>query len=236
MSNYANHSNTIRKLCAFVTFLSFLLTGCHISSAGLANVVGSGDIVTVERELEDFHKVRVGSALIAVIEHGEQSGVSITADDNVIENIETAVASNGTLIVRRAPGTNLQTKSPIRVHITTPKCTSVVVSGASAVSLKEFDQEELRTKVSGASKFTLDSRVNHLELQASGASKVYADHHSAMTVDVELSGASQISVAAADTLEGSVSGASSVTYSGEPDHVALKTSGASRVKRQKSES
>ena len=175
-------------------------------------------------------------ALDVEIVRGADPSVTVTTDDNVIDKIESSIGRNGALVVRRADGYNLQTQEPIKLRIVTPKCDSVVVSGASVVSLKEFSQEELRTKVSGASKFTLDSQIDHIELQASGASKVYADHHEAKTVEIQLSGASVVAIAAADTIEGSVSGSSSLTYSGKPDRVAVETSGASRVKRQKSES
>ena len=237
MRHHANRFDSIAKLGTAAAFLAFLLTGCQISTAGLANLVGSGNIVTKERDVsEDFHKVRIGSALDAVIVHGETPSISITADDNVIDKIETYVASNGALVVRRARGINLQTKSAIKLRIVTPKCDSVDVSGASVVSLKEFDQQELRTRVSGASKLTVASQIDHLELQVSGASKVYADHHESTTVDVQVSGASQVTVSAADTIEGTMSGASSLAYSGDPEQVAIRTTGASRVRHQKTES
>ena len=229
-------TRSIVRLGASVAFFAVLLTGCHTSSASLSKVVGSGKIVTQMRNVEDFHKVKIGSALDAVIVHGDEPSVTVTADDNIVEKIETFIARNGALVVRRVAGLNLQTKNPIKIQIVTPKCDSVVVSGASAVSFRKFEQEELRTRVTGASEFTLDSQIDHFELQASGASKVFADRHESITVDVQLSGASKVAVAAADTIEGSVSGSSSVTYSGDPEHVAIKTSGSSRVRHQKTDS
>lgn len=236
MRRELTRSSSVVKIGATAAFFALLLTGCQVSNAGLATIVGSGEIVTQERVVEKFHKIRVGSALDAVIVHGDEQSVSVTADDNVVDKIETVVAINGALVVRRADGLKLHTKSPIRLRIVTPVCDSVVVSGGSEVSLKEFTQKEFRTKVTEASKFTLDSQIDHLELQASGASKVYADHHESKTVDIDLSGASQVSLSAADTIEGTIAGASSVTYSGDPNDVAIKTTGSSRVRRQKSES
>ena len=231
MTHGKSNSNFISRISNAIVIISLLFVGCRLSTAGLATVVGNGDMKTENREVSDFHKVKIGGALEAKVIYGEVPSVEITADENILPMVNTCVTSSGALSVKTAGGRNYDLKSPIQVTITTPVCDAIEVAGASVAVVNGFDQKELRSKCLGDSELIVESKVGHIDLSASGASKVHVDTYAVKTAELFVSGASQVAITANETIEGAATDASVITYSGNPKNVAIETSGVSRVRR-----
>lgn len=105
------------------------------------------------------------------------------------------------------------------------------ISGASHVS-GNFQAASLKAEISGASRATLTGTADDLVVNASGASTAAFEELAAQKVDIELSGASRGTVAVRDTLKLNLSGASSLTYSGDPSLEAIEISGSSTIHKK----
>jgi hypothetical protein len=105
------------------------------------------------------------------------------------------------------------------------------ISGASNVTGR-LEAERLTTEISGASRTTLTGATNDLTIKASGASTAALEGLTVQTVDIELSGASRGTVTVKDSLKLNLSGASSLTYSGDPSLEAIEISGSSTVHKK----
>jgi hypothetical protein len=105
------------------------------------------------------------------------------------------------------------------------------VSGASHITGK-LQAEKLMAEISGASRVTLAGAADNLEVAASGASTASLEELAAEQVDIELSGASRGTVSVRDSLKLNLSGASSLTYSGDPSLEAIEISGSSTIHKK----
>jgi hypothetical protein len=156
------------------------------------------------------------------------------------------------LRINLEPGFSLRGHNTLRATITLPELTGLNVSGAShatitgfksaneivaevsgASSLKgDLESGNGRFVVSGASSLDLDGKGRDVKLRVTGASKADLSRFSAADVDVDLSGASHVTVNAEGRLDASASGASKLYYVGSPTMGRINTSGASTIERK----
>ena len=196
-------------------------------SVNFGGVKGSGNVQTEKRELANFKAIEVGGAFEVEVVAQKEFGVEIEADDNLLPLIETEVRG-GTLEISSEK--SIKSKQRIRVRISAPDIESIQVSGASKVSLANVKNDSLKVYSSGASKIKVDGETRNLDIELSGASKVEAESLKTENVTVDGSGASSAFVNVSGDLKADLSGASNVTYTGNPRNLQKSTSGASSVK------
>ena len=189
--------------------------------------IGSDTIVAEVRDIAAFDKIDISEALNAEVTFGATTSVTVRANDNLIDRVETTV-SGGELVLKMAPGNYRETD--ITVIITMPTLAGIEASGASNIDAVGFiDMTNLDIDASGASNLQLaNSSATTLTADVSGASDVDAFGLAVMTASVNVSGASNLKVMVADELSGRASGASSVHYRGNPT-LNVEVSGASNV-------
>jgi hypothetical protein len=105
------------------------------------------------------------------------------------------------------------------------------VSGASKIS-GSIKATTLTAVIDGASRANLTGSADKLVLNASGASSVDVEGLAAQNVEVNLSGASRATVSPVTKIKISVSGASSLTYTGNPSLESVDVSGASTIHKK----
>lgn len=188
--------------------LSILLAAAALGASGCAGI-GSGNLVTQQRTVGPFNSVQIESALNVelVVDASADIAVSVTYDDNVIDQIVTRVEGE-TLIVELDQKISLSSSGQ-SVSITMNTLQDMTVSGA----------------------VDLDGRggTESYGLTVSGASEVDLSELTAKDVALEVSGASQVRIYATGSVAGSVSGASEVTVSGDPTSVDVETGGTSEL-------
>jgi hypothetical protein len=215
---------------AFSSLFSFgRLTGRVLNFSFDHSVKGSGNITKVSRDVSDFSSVDVGGIFQVEIVAGKDNSVEIEADDNLIQFIKTDVRGD-TLKISSEKG--LHSESPIRVRISAPNIERVEADGASKVTVSDIKNSSLDIDTSGASKVYLAGSTDNLNVQVSGASKVDAENLAAAKGNVEANGASQVTLNVAEELRAEASGASKVTYTGNPGVLHKDVSGASSINKK----
>ncbi len=189
-------------------------------------VKGSGVVKTETRELPKFSAVDFGGAIELEIVAQKDQRVEIEADDNILPLINTEVKGD-TLYISNQQRINWHSK--VKVRISVQDLNSLNVSGASKASAANIKCDNFKLDVSGASKISLAGETNNLSVEASGASRVEASDLKATKATAEASGASKIYVNATESVEADASGASGISYSGNPKNVKKSASGASSV-------
>ena len=106
------------------------------------------------------------------------------------------------------------------------------LSGASRVRGDITAGGDARLNLSGASSVQLQGSASDLVIDASGASRVELDNFPVDNVDVKLSGASGATVNLDGRLDANLSGASKLSYIGEPTMGDVRTSGGSSVSKK----
>lgn len=211
----------------FSNLFSFGCTSGKLSTFSVGSSIhGSGTVASEARGVEGFSGVDVSNVFEVEITAGKDFSVEVQADDNLLQYITTEVRG-GVLHIETIEG--IKSKSPLRVIISAPEISSINASGASKIVASGVANSALEIDASGASKLKIAGDVIELKIDVSGASTVDADSLKSRVASVDASGASSVSVNVAEKLASHASGASKVSYSGNPSSVEKDVSGASKI-------
>jgi hypothetical protein len=211
-------------------------------------LIGCGSIGTRTYDFTDFTKVEIGSSFRFEVVQSDSYVISITAPETLFSHVQ--VSKDGdTLRVFQTAGI-----PPMGTHvkIAMPDLVAAKLSGSVKGSIKGFSSShDFNLDVSGASNVSGNIVAGDAALQVSGASKVQLEG-SAKNIAVNISGAStfnlsgfvvndaKIMVSGAShaainvmgRLDADISGASRVSYTGEPTLGNINTSGSSTLTRR----
>ncbi|MCJ8163744.1 DUF2807 domain-containing protein [Pontibacter sp. E15-1] len=191
--------------CALV--LALLLVDAPLMAQQLR---GNGNIQAQDRKVSGFKGIEVSGGFTVEITQGNQERLRIEAEENLLQNIKTEVR-NGVLHIYNDKG--ISTNKGMKAYITIRELNSIHLSGGvKVIGMSAFKMNDLELDLSGASKVTMELHAKELKADMSGASKVEFTGD-ADKVDMNLSGASKAELAAL-----------------EARHVRVDASGASKVK------
>jgi len=125
---------------ATLATLALLLASCTIDvpRSGLQTILGSGNKVTVEKDLSGFSKVAASSAFQVGITQSEDYSVIITVDEKVEPYLDVAVQGD-TLRIAVKPGLTLSGGAfPLQAKVTMPRFTGLELSGATRATISGF--------------------------------------------------------------------------------------------------
>lgn len=236
---------------AFV--LAAALPACAVtvvdSGGGGSMVVGSGHSVTQERAVSGFHAIALSAPADVEIVQGSAEGATVTADDNVLPDLQTLV-EDGVLKIRLRDDRSHTLHANIRVVVRaksidriavagsgnvraatldTPKL-NVGISGSGDVRLPALTTHALAAHVSGSGDISAAGRADAFEASLSGSGGVKATHLETQTADLRIAGSSDVSIWVKKSLMVKVAGSGDVRYYGDPD-VHHSISGSGDIKR-----
>jgi hypothetical protein len=195
-------------------------------SFNFGSVKGSGNPATESREVRNFKAIEVSSTFQVEITAQKDFSVTVEADDNILPLIETEVR-HGVLNIECSR--RVSPKTPMKIIITAPDIEEIDSSGASNVILNSIKNAALNIDSSGASKILVTGETAKLVIDVSGSTIIDTEGLLSESANVETSGASQVSVNVINSLRTDASGASKITYSGNPRELVTKKSGAASV-------
>lgn len=200
-------------------------------------VKGDGPIVSENRYTQSWDEVALMIPADVYIVQGEDEGITIEAQDNVLDVIETEVR-HGELKLKFEDGVVVKRFDPIKVYVTTNDISQITVSGSGNVynesplvtnelrvrisgsgnvDLHDIDTPLMDARISGSGKVYLDGFTADLYLQISGSGDIYAFDLLTETAEVSISGSGRTEVTVADYLDAQISGSGSIYYRGHPD-------------------
>ncbi len=227
-----------------------MLAGCTFNTGSV--ITGSGHTTTKDYDFSGFTKVDIGSAFQNQITRGDRYATSVTIDDNLVDYLDVRVDGN-TLHIGLKPILSLGFRNTtLKAQITMPDVEGLNLSGATRTNITGFSNTksvpvtvsgasqlrgdittgQMQLRASGASTVEITGSTGPLNVDASGASTVRLDNFKSTDTQVQSSGASNVTVNASGKISGEASGASSVSYVGNPASVQVNTSGASSVKQK----
>ena len=203
---------------------------------------------SVQFNLRDFDKIEISSAFIAEISQGATYRIEVSIPEGTKDKLKVEKEGNELDVsFKGSKGSSGQHKIKIQL----PELKSLEVSGASSVTLSEFQGQRLDAEVSGASTLQGKLSYNNMEMEVSGASsiklegtvnsaKLYlsgASNLGSATFSVkgdlvlDLSGASNATLTADGDMYLQLSGASTFSYSGVGNVLKQEVTGASHVEK-----
>ena len=192
-------------------------------------VAGSGTPASENRDVDGFSSVDVGGVFQVEIVAQKDYSVQVNADDNLLQYIKTEVDGD---VLKIEADKRLNSKTPIVIRISAPNIEKIEASGASKVAISDLKNSSFDVDTSGTSKVSVAGETERLKIEVSGASNVDAENLKAENADVDASGASRTNVNVFGSLQGEASGASHITYTGNPKSIQKNVSGVSSINQK----
>lgn len=241
----------IYKLAAIIALsLATVAGNAQIFSRG---IVGNGEMGKRVFKLSEFKNVSVSSGIDLYLDPSGKNLAELVTDKNIISAVVVEQEGN-TLTFKLKEGIRKTTKG-IKIYLSyrtlegieasggsdvymmnkssiiKSKSLSIDASGGSDIRLA-IDIEALKCESSGGSDIYLNGTANTANFDCSGGSDVKAKELTTQICSIESSGGSDAIVTATKSIKIDASGASDVTYYGNPKSVSVSKSGASDVYRK----
>jgi hypothetical protein len=232
--------------------LMFALAGMYavvtLPACNMACKQGSGKMATETRKLVGFSKLDISGSYNVVIKQDSVSSVSVTADDNLMQDIKTDVSGDK---LRISSKDNICSSGRFVLNINLRDLSAIKTSGAVDIeSDGKLVAKDLVIDLSGATKMTLNLNANNVNITGSGLTELNltgqasshtielsgAGHVNALDFivakyTIETSGASSFKINVLNELNVNSSGASDIEYRGNPKTIHNDKSGAGSLKK-----
>jgi len=222
------------------TYAFYILSVATLTASCASNL--SGEIILQERDVKDFTGVELAIS----------GDVSIEADKDILEKIETVVEDN-VLKIKTQKGFSLGWKdSKIIINITLPVVEKLSISGSGDIkATSSIKSDDLLLSISGSGDISIPNlSVNSLSAKISGSGDIeIAGSGTAKTAEASISGSGNINLSTiqfasaevsivgsgdaninvTENLNARIVGSGDITYSGKPI-VDAKVTGSGELK------
>jgi len=222
----------------FVMTLVVFPTGCN------------KDVETKDFDFKDFNEINISSAYKVEIIKDDIYSISITTDSDKLEYIEVTKVNNKLSIGIESHSTPINFNT-LEAKITLPDINILNISGAVKAEMKGFSfNHDFQAIVSGASNLSGELEAGNVNFNIDGASTlqlsgsgedIIANFSGASTInlsgfslnnaDIVMSSASDATIKLNGTLDANLSGASKLTYKGNPSLGNINTSSSSTISK-----
>jgi hypothetical protein len=244
-----NSVNTQKSIFMVLSILMLSMLACQVGGVMLDRnlVVGSGNVESQERSVSDVERVRLTALGDLTIIQGNQEGLTVEADDNLLPYIETEMRGRE-LVIGIKDGIQVEPNSPIHITLQVKTLDQVVISGSGNVYAESLDTgdltlevsgsgnmtfdelkaEDLRLRTSGSGNFTLAGEVQTQDISISGSGNVKGGDLASRDAEVTISGSGNVTVWVSEKLDINVTGVGNVDYYGQPE-VSQRITGGGEI-------
>lgn len=219
----------MRKLALLFLLLPLVAAGCHHGRR--AEVKGSGKRVVQKRQISSFTSISTEGAFEIEVTCQKDPSLEVEGDDNLLEFVTADVRGSE---LRLSSSKSFSTSEPIRFKITVPNLDGLSVSGAGQIDIKNMKNQKFEIDSSGAPNINVSGTTNTIDIDSSGAGRIDTQNLQASRAVVDSKGVSRIDLDVSEHLDVTISGPSSVTYSGDPI-VNKKVNGPGKVEKRATE-
>lgn len=199
------------KNIALALLTGVVLAGCD--SIGNQTINGTGDVESMELELQAFEGVNVTGTCNVEIQIGEPQSVEFYAQSEVLDVMSYEV-SDGILQIGFKPDYTVNTSEEIRAEITIPSVYFAGITGAADFELSGAKQDVLDIYISGTGNVdAFDMVVDDCNIQISGAGS--CEVHVIENLDIVISGVGNIRYRGNPTVTTDVSGVGDISPDGK---------------------
>ena len=212
---------------------------------------GSGNVVTETREVSGIDAVQLAVDGTLTIHQGDEEGLTIEAEDNILPLLETRV-ERGTLTIRYDRRVDsIRPTRPVRLQLAVRGLSAIgvsgsgqveapalraeklelVVSGSGAVTLGELQARELETVISGSGRVEASGEVGSQGVRISGSGDLSAEGLRGGDAAVVISGSGRATASVGGKLAVTITGSGELRYRGNPAAVTQVITGSGRVTR-----
>jgi len=227
------------KIFSYLIAVMLVTTGCGIiSNINARTITPSNVIITETRDVSGFTSINMGTLGKVILSQGNSESLTISGSDNLVPLVKTTV-SNGTLTIQTDENINVTSFNndnmltftigvkdlssltvsglgDVRMEtLSTPKM-DLTMSGAGKVQLNQLTADSLNITVSGLGSVDIAGEVSQATITLPGAGTVNAPDLKIKTANVTIPGLGNATLWVTDQLTGTISGAGTISYYGNP--------------------
>ncbi len=237
-----------RLIFPLVLFLSLCLPwSCYINIP--EGITGNGNVTTEEREVPEFHGLKVSSGIDVFITQNSDVELSLEADENLHDVIKTEVEGG---ILKIYADKNIRMAKSKKVYLTYKSLDKIHISSAGDVKGQNLlTGDDLDISLSSAGNLNLEVQVNRLKINISSsgdarlsgstdeldadlssAGDLYAFDLIAKKGRVTVSSAGDARVNITEDADLRSSSAGDIEYMGNPERINIHTSSAGSIRKK----
>jgi hypothetical protein len=172
---------------------------------------GNGLSQTVVRRVAGFNSIENSTSIDVIYTKADTSGITVTADENLVENISTET-SNNKLVIRTKGSKCLDFNTRPLITISSPSLQTVTASGSATFIADEVSGANVTIKMSGSGEISVEKiSATDLTISLSGSGNIKSNDCTSANSDVFLSGSGGI------------------TLKGQSENSNLKISGSGKI-------
>jgi len=241
--------HTPRTISTLLLVFALGLTGCTtLSPAESQPIEGSGTLAEETRPIGDVTAVELAMPGTLHIELGAASSLRISAEDNLLERIQTeAPLGGGELVIQTSPGVSLLPREPIDYYLTVTGVDtlivsssgdveapdlvaphfSVTISSSGNVSVRSLQAETLDVELSSSGNLIIaGGQVGRQEISLSSSGSYMAKDMASLEAQADLSSSGSATIRVQESLRVSLSSSGTLYYIGSPElQVDVSSSG-----------
>jgi hypothetical protein len=198
-----------------LSVLAFASLACSVYGNDLGLTRGSGNLVTEAREVSDFSKVTLLGAGDMTITQGDKETLTISAEDNILSEIESEVRGD-TLYIGFKKNFNIMPTEPIVIELEIINLEGLKIEGAGKIIVEEIDTPELSVRVDGTGDLELTGITIEQHVDINGAGNYDASELESETAIVKMNGAGNVTIWVTEDLDIEMNGVGSIGYYGNP--------------------
>ena len=213
-------------------------------------VKGNGNVITENREIsDDFTYIKVNKGLQVYLTKSDEVSLTVEADENLHELIETEV-KNGTLLITSKK--NIWSSKAKMIHLSVKDLNKIAVSsGAEIFSENTFYTDELQVnassgavaklrlnttdlicETSSGANVDLIGKAKNIEISSSSGSDIDAYELETLTCDAKASSGSNIKVNTKKSFSGKATSGAFIKFKGNPKVIQTDENSGGSVKNK----
>jgi hypothetical protein len=225
------------KIKTLIIPAAFILLGSFIASCDKDSgpIKGQGPIVEQSFVLPTISAINLSIDANVILTHGESEEVRIQGQQNIIENIEKYVTSDGYWNITYFK--NVRNHDGVTIHITSPLVDYISINGSGSVNTTNLfaDSVNVYLNISGSGNISFNTTAQLTESYISGSGEIYlagssyehrihisgsgslkAFNFPTQVTHIDISGSGDCEVNVSDLLDVKISGSGNVYYIGYP--------------------
>ena len=158
-------------------------------------VRGSGNVVEETRQVSGFHGVELISFGDIVVTLGDEEGLRIEAEDNLLKYVETEVRFGILEISTSSRSVRLKPTEPVTFYLTVKEIDTVSITGSGDIQVPNLETGEFSISITGSGDVTMEAlTVDEFQVEVAGSGDVYVENLIADNVDVNFAGSGSVEV------------------------------------------
>jgi len=216
-------------------------------------VRGSGVLTTQDRDVSDFYSIALSGQGTIIIDQTGKESLKVTAEDNLIDRIETAVVGNVLKIELKKERFfwSFWPTKKIEYHISVDDLNQIVINGSGTIETDSLKAQGLSIRIRGSGNGDMKIEAADLWINISGSGKlVMSGYTQNQTVNINgsgnyeseelesehgaitINGSGKAVVEAVDELVVNINGNGNIKYLGDP-MIDQQISGSGKVSKYK---